>query len=109
MKITWIVCDDGWFGSYREFRATVYLPRGPLGMSHWSVYCGDKRGGSGGTSSVAAAVQCKPIPTPKPRPAYTRQQRLKESFEALAKQPTSVSFLRSETIYQRLNFGRYLP
>jgi hypothetical protein len=58
---------------------------------------------------VAAAIHCKPVPTPKPRPAYTRHQRLKDSFDILAKQPTSVSFLRSETIYQRLNFGRYLP
>lgn len=58
---------------------------------------------------VAAAIQCKPVPTPKPRPVYTRQQRLKDSFDALAKQPNSASFLRSQTIYQRLNFGPYLP
>lgn len=63
--------------------------------------------------AAAIAMHCAPsvvgIPTTKPRPIYTRAQRLKDSFDALAKQPNSASFLRSQTIYQKLNFGPHLP
>lgn len=42
---------------------------------------------------AALIIQCQPIPTPRPRPIYTRQQRLKDSFELLAKKPISANFL----------------
>lgn len=54
-KLAWVKGDAGWLGIYGKFRAVVNKPSGPLNMSHWSVYAGDKRGGSGGTSSVRAS------------------------------------------------------
>lgn len=43
-------------------------------------------------AAAAAKLHCAPTP-PKPRPVYTRAQRLKDSFDALAKQPVSAGFL----------------
>lgn len=59
--------------------------------------------------AVAVALHCAPQKPSKPKPIqYTRQMRLKDSFALLEKQPTS-SFIRLQTIYQKLNFGRELP
>ncbi len=47
------------------------------------------------TLVVVAALNCNVPHQPivKPKPIYTRQQRLKDSFDALAKQPISAGFL----------------
>ena len=58
--------------------------------------------------AVALALQCTQPQKPKPI-QYTRQQRLQDAFKDIARQPNSPSFLRSETVYQRLNLGPYLP
>jgi hypothetical protein len=53
MRLKWTKADDGWVCVGADFTAKVGNPKGPLGFSHWSVRCGGKEGGSGGTSSVA--------------------------------------------------------
>jgi hypothetical protein len=52
LKLKWSKTADGWVVLGANFSARVGDPGGPLGFSHWSVYHGNERGGSGGTSSV---------------------------------------------------------
>ena len=52
MKLDWTKSGRDWFAIYGQFKAKVGGPSGPLGFSHWSVYAGDRAGGSGGTSSI---------------------------------------------------------
>ncbi len=63
MELDWTKSGRDWFGICGQYRAEVKGPSGPLGFSHWSVKFGDKRGNSGGTSSVrsskkAAEAEC---------------------------------------------------
>lgn len=51
-RLTWTKSGCDWIGIYGKFRAKVNGPKPPLGFCHWSVYAGDRAGGSGGTNSV---------------------------------------------------------
>jgi hypothetical protein len=42
---------------------------------------------------AASLMLCQPVPVPKPRPIYTKQQRLKDAFADLARKPVSANFL----------------
>ncbi len=45
--------NGDWIALIAGVNAEVNKPSGPLGFAHWSVRAGDKRGGSGGTSSIS--------------------------------------------------------
>jgi hypothetical protein len=43
--------------------------------------------------ALVIALHCAPVLPAKPKPVYTRQQRLKDSFDILSKQPLSANYL----------------